>query len=189
MKKHIPNFLTILRILLAPLFIYLVFGKNQILGATIVFILASITDFFDGLLARRFNVITNFGKLMDPLADKILVVSALFALSVKPIDFISLAVFIIIVSREIAVTVLRNYYAKKNIFIAANIWGKLKTTLQMIGIIGAFLYKSVFDMVEISSTLNTRIVVSIQLFFWLVAIVTILSGLNYFFVKNKTEQS
>jgi CDP-diacylglycerol--glycerol-3-phosphate 3-phosphatidyltransferase len=185
MKKYIPNILTILRIALVPVFIYLIFGKHHILGATIVFILASITDFFDGLLARRFNVITNFGKIMDPLADKILVISALLALSMPPIDYISLAVFFIIVSREIAVTVLRNYYAKKHVFIPANIWGKIKTTLQMIGIIASFLYKILNDAIMIPQATDGKVIIFIQFFFWLIAIITILSGMNYFFPFKK----
>ena len=79
MKKHIPNLLTLFRIVLVPFFIWFAFFtkfSGHFIVATTIFIIASITDYYDGMLARRFKVVTNFGKLMDPLADKILVISA-----------------------------------------------------------------------------------------------------------------
>ncbi|MCD4818154.1 MAG: CDP-diacylglycerol--glycerol-3-phosphate 3-phosphatidyltransferase [Candidatus Cloacimonetes bacterium] len=188
MKKHIPNILTILRIILVPIFIYFVFlndSSNHVLWATIVFIIASITDYFDGMLARKFKVISNFGKIMDPLADKILVASALFALAFKPIDFISIYIVIIIIFREIIITILRDYYARKKVFIAANIWGKLKTILQMVGIIFALIFYSMKKFLHLESSQESFVVSSINIFFWGVALVTVLSGLNYFFVKHK----
>jgi len=177
MKKHIPNILTMFRFLLVPVFIWLMFFspvKNHVIWGTLVFIIASITDYFDGMLARKFNVISNFGKVMDPLADKFLVVSALVALAASPLNLIHPAVVTIIIVREFAVTVMRNHQARKNIFIPANIWGKIKTTVQMVGIIFSLLFVSIFNTpgVVMSNVLSG--------YFWLVAVITILSGVSYF---------
>lgn len=177
MKKHIPNILTMIRFLLVPVFIWLMFFnpvKNHIMWGTIVFIIASITDYFDGMLARKFKVISNFGKIMDPLADKFLVVAALVALAAPQLKLIHPAVVIIIVIREFAVTIMRNRQAQKNIFIPANIWGKIKTIVQMVGIIFSLLFVSIFNLPgEVMST-------AISVFFWVVAFITILSGVSYF---------
>ena len=185
MKKRIPNLLTIIRIILVPIFIWFVFSnniQNNIIWATIIFIIACITDYFDGMLARRMKVISNFGKIMDPLADKILVISALFAISLE-LHYTNIIVVIIIIVREVAVTILRNYYIKKNIYIAANIWGKLKTIMQMVGITAALIY---YSFISILDKTESKIFISgFHIFFWLVAVVTILSGLNYFFIKRK----
>ncbi|HHE38503.1 MAG TPA: CDP-diacylglycerol--glycerol-3-phosphate 3-phosphatidyltransferase [Candidatus Cloacimonetes bacterium] len=185
MKKRIPNLLTIIRIILVPIFIWFVFSnniRNNIIWATIIFIIACITDYFDGMLARRMKVISNFGKIMDPLADKILVISALFAISLE-LHYTNIIVVIIIIVREVAVTILRNYYIKKNIYIAANIWGKLKTIMQMVGITAALIY---YSFISILDKTESKIFISgFHIFFWLVAVVTILSGLNYFFIKTE----
>ena len=87
--KHIPNILTMLRILLIPFFIYY-FINESFMVAFIIFIVASVTDFFDGYLARKFQVISNFGKIMDPLADKLLVLSALALLSFGKFGYLSM---------------------------------------------------------------------------------------------------
>ena len=180
MKKQIPNLLTIFRILLVPVFVYCIFFLQQYTWATIVFILASITDFFDGHLARRMNVISNFGKIMDPLADKILVAAALIALCFSPMQYTQWFVVCIILFREVAVTLLRNYYVKKNIFIPANWWGKIKTTLQMIGIIAALVFHSSLSYFSFSGVEISNVKKIFHLFFWIVAVVTVLSGMNYF---------
>ncbi|MDD3050975.1 MAG: CDP-diacylglycerol--glycerol-3-phosphate 3-phosphatidyltransferase [Candidatus Cloacimonetes bacterium] len=185
MIRHVPNLLTIIRILLTPVFIWTIFFWNNELAAVyslLIFCVASISDYFDGMIARKFQVISDFGKIMDPLADKILVVSALLALTLK-LHYISLIVVLIIIIREVAVTILREVYAKKKIIIAANIWGKVKTVLQMIGIIAALLLNSV------SGLLNQHLInhfkTGIYFFFWIIAVVTILSGVNYFIIKKR----
>ena len=190
MKKHIPNMLTIIRIILVPVFIWLIISssvRNNILWATVVFILASITDYFDGMLARKFEIISNFGKIMDPLADKILVISALFGLSLE-LKYISIIVVIIIILREIAVSILRSVYAKKGIFIAANIWGKLKTVTQMTGIIIALIYGSFDRTSGFLKHIEKSFLLGINIYFWLVALITILSGLNYFMIKFRKKK-
>ncbi|HCX73500.1 MAG TPA: CDP-diacylglycerol--glycerol-3-phosphate 3-phosphatidyltransferase, partial [Candidatus Cloacimonas sp.] len=174
----------IIRILLVPLFIWFVFFsdiQSHYIIATLLFIVASISDYYDGMLARRFEVISNFGKIMDPLADKILVIAALIALTLPPIQFVNIFVLVIIILREVAVSVLRSYYSKKKIYIAANIWGKLKTVFQMFGIITAFIYYSIFQYFQENLTpYHENITQIFKIFFWIVGIITILSGITYF---------
>ena len=137
---NIANKLTILRILMIPLFMFVLESGNnawffwlsfrdaQFL-ATIIFVLASFTDFLDGFLARKLNLITDFGKLMDPLADKILVMTALIYLVTY--GLIPAWVVIIIFAREFIISGIRMVAASYNIVIAASVWGKLKTVSQM----------------------------------------------------------
>lgn len=185
-NKKLPNYLTIFRIILVPIFIWLIFFIRTSTGslfALIVFIVASITDYLDGMLARKYNVISDFGKIMDPLADKILVAVALFALALPPIDYISIVAVVLILLREIAVTFLRSYYKKKKIIIAANIWGKLKTVTQMVGIITALIY---YTMIQYYPQFEQKYMIkAFQYYFWLVVGITLLSGFNYFLGKSK----
>jgi len=186
MKKYVPNFLTMVRLFLVPVFIYFVFiykEDSSILWATAIFVLASITDYFDGMLARKFNVVSNFGKIMDPLADKLLVISALFALSVK-LDIISSWLVYLISIREILVSAFREYFAYKNIYISANLWGKIKTFMQMIGLVIILVYLSIAQILQLGP-LNSVIRNSFEIYFWIVALITWLSGLQYFvFILN-----
>ncbi len=177
--------------ILVPLFIWLIFFDpfaNSVFMATVVLIFASITDYFDGMLARKFKVVTNFGKIMDPLADKMLVISALIALALPPINYISIFVVFIILFREISVSILRNYYARKKIFIAANIWGKIKTVLQMVGVITALVYYSLSQIIKGWNPHQKCIILGFKVFFWVVVFITILSGLNYFFFRQKERR-
>lgn len=186
MIKHVPNILTIIRIILVPVFVYFTFFSelnNNILLALIIFIIASLSDLFDGLIARKYKVISDFGKIMDPLADKLLVISALFALLLKFKD-ITYVIFAIIVLREVAVTLLRKYYTKRNIVIAANWWGKVKTVLQMTGIIISLTYYSFYNYSDFLKESETWYRGFIRIFFWVTAIVTVFSGINYLFVKK-----
>ena len=190
MKKYIPNTLTMMRVLAIPFFVYSAINNLPIL-ATTIFILACITDYFDGMLARKYNVITNFGKLMDPLADKFLVLAALVVLCIDPINYIHWSVMVIILVREVAVTVLRHIYQMKNIVIPADKLGKIKTTVQMIGIIFALIFYTVVQYIEPLMTVSEffskifiyreTIIYFIQIYFWLVAAITIWSGVNYFY--------
>lgn len=128
---NLPNFLTILRICAIPVFV-VVLLMGYYSAAGIIFIVASLTDALDGYIARKYDLVTNFGKLMDPLADKLLVVSALVAL-VELGDIYSWVV-IIILSREFMITALRAVAASDGIVIAAGKSGKLKTIFQMTAI-------------------------------------------------------
>ncbi len=136
---NIPNKLTILRIFMIPVFLLVLLcplgfdRQTARYVATAIFCIASFTDFLDGFIARKFKLVTNFGKFMDPLADKLLVCSAMIALigiedAVVPLPSI---VVIIIIAREFIITGFRTIAAEQNIVIAAGIWGKLKTVCQM----------------------------------------------------------
>lgn len=173
---NLANKLTILRIFLVPIFLVFMGIQGIPYGnviATIIFILAALTDKVDGYVARSRNQITNFGKFMDPLADKLLVTSALICL--VEYQVISSIVAIIIIAREFAVSGLRTMAASEGIVIAASKWGKLKTFVQIVAITLALFnlsYKS--DYLSICT----------NIFMWIAVIITILSGIDYF-VKNK----
>lgn len=132
---NLPNKLTILRVAMIPIFIVFMFWEsipysNWIAGA--IFILACITDFFDGYLARKYNLITTFGKFMDPLADKLLVCAALICFVADTSCPLPAWVVIIIISREFIISGFRFVAAERGIVIAASYWAKIKTTVQMI---------------------------------------------------------
>lgn len=134
---NLPNKLTILRMIMIPVFLVVLYipglGMAGNIAAAAIFILASITDFLDGKIARKYNLVTNFGKFMDPLADKLLVCSALIAL----VDFDKVAawIVIIIIAREFIISGFRLIAADNGVVIAASYWGKFKTTFQMLMVI------------------------------------------------------
>ncbi len=135
MKMNLPNQLTILRVLMIPVFVIFMMWDSLAYSNYIaagVFILASITDFFDGYLARKYNLITNFGKFMDPLADKVLVSTALICFVADDTSLIPTWVVIIIMAREFIISGFRLVAAERGIVIAASFWAKIKTTVQMI---------------------------------------------------------
>ena len=136
MKMSLPNVLTILRVILIPVFLVVLFLMPEPVNryvAAAIFIVASITDFFDGYFARKWNLVSNFGKFMDPLADKLLVMAAL--VSMVQLKDLSAWVVIIILARELAITGFRTLAMEANIVMAASFWGKIKTALQMVMII------------------------------------------------------
>lgn len=108
--------------------------------AAVVFVAATVTDFFDGLLARRYNLESNMGKLLDPLADKLLVVAALIML--VSLQWLAAWIVILIIARELVVTGVRSMAAERGMVIAADIWGKLKTVLQDVAIVPLALHYS-----------------------------------------------
>ena len=135
---NLPNKLTILRVIMIPFFVAVLMyqqGEIQTLRwvAAVIFVVASLTDWFDGYLARKNNLVTNFGKFMDPLADKLLVCSALICL--VGLDQLPAWLVIIIVSREFIISGFRLVAAEQGLVIAASYWGKFKTTFQMVSII------------------------------------------------------
>lgn len=138
MKKinmNLPNKLTMLRVLMIPFFVLFMlapFAQNRAgsIIAFILFVAASLTDTLDGMIARRNNLITNFGKLMDPLADKLLVCSALICF--VALDRLPAWIVIIIIAREFIISGFRLIAAEQGVVIAANYWGKFKTVSQMV---------------------------------------------------------
>ncbi|WP_099187165.1 CDP-diacylglycerol--glycerol-3-phosphate 3-phosphatidyltransferase [Tepidibacter mesophilus] len=131
---NLANKLTILRILLVPVFVVVILSdiKNSLLISASIFAIASITDFLDGYIARKYNLVTNFGKFMDPLADKLLVAAAF--ITMVDLNLVSSWAVIIIISREFAVSILRAIAASSGIVIAASKWGKSKTVSQILAI-------------------------------------------------------
>lgn len=138
---NLPNKLTMLRILLVPFFVFFMIANSSSafrLTALIVFSIASLTDMLDGKIARKHNLITTFGKLMDPLADKVLVMSAMICF--VSLNFAPAWVVIVILTREFLVTSLRLIAAGEGLVIAADKWGKMKTVTQMLWIILTLLW-------------------------------------------------
>lgn len=147
---NLPNKLTLLRIILVPVFLvcmYVVFPYRY-LCALIVFAAASITDALDGKIARKYNLITTFGKFADPLADKILVLAALAALADIDGSPVNGIVVTIIASREFMVSGLRLVTAEKGVVVAAGIWGKLKTAFTMVALVVMLLWLTVKEFTE-----------------------------------------
>ncbi|MGH2841254.1 MAG: CDP-diacylglycerol--glycerol-3-phosphate 3-phosphatidyltransferase [Solirubrobacteraceae bacterium] len=131
---NLPNVLTLLRILLVPVLVVALLDEtaNGDLLAAIVFALASFTDAVDGYLARSRNAVTTFGKLMDPIADKLLIIAALVAL--VSLDRLAAWVAMVIIARELTVTITRMQAQQQGLVIAANWWGKSKTIVQVAAI-------------------------------------------------------
>ncbi len=133
---NLPNKLTVLRVILIPFFLVALMVDAIPYGkwiAVVIFVIASLTDMLDGKIARKYNLITNFGKFMDPLADKLLVCSAMIALI--ELDRIPAWVVIIIIAREFIISGFRLVASDNGIVIAAGWWGKVKTVVQMVMII------------------------------------------------------
>lgn len=132
---NLPNILTVVRILLIPVFVVLFVTPtpDRSLAAAVVFIVAALTDLLDGYLARRCGQVTKLGRLLDPIADKLLVLSALIVL--VQVDRVSALVAILIIAREVAVTGIRAIAATEGIIISAETTGKYKMALQVIAIV------------------------------------------------------
>ncbi len=162
-----PNVLTVLRILLVPvLVVALLAGTDHgDLLAAIAFALASVTDAVDGHLARSRGSITTFGKLMDPVADKLLIIASLLAL--VSLDRLAAWVAMVIIAREFAVTVTRLYATQQGVVIAANWWGKAKTIVQ----VAAIFFVIAFDPTPLW----------VDVLVYAAVAITVISGIDYFF--------
>lgn len=177
---NLPNRLTMLRVCLIPVFLclfYFPFSGHFFLSLA-VFIAASLTDMLDGRIARSRGLITDFGKFMDPLADKLLVVSALICL--MDLKMAPALVAIVLISREFLVTSLRLVAAPKGIVIAADRWGKYKTASQMVWISAALLLLSLGElgiMIPGAELVNAALLA-------LATLLTLISGVNYLW-KNR----
>lgn len=172
---NLANKLTILRIFLVPIFMLflLIDMPNGDYIAAVIFVIAALTDTLDGYIARSRNQITTFGKFMDPLADKLLVCSALIIL--VEMQRLSSWIVVLIIAREFAITGLRVLAASEGITIAASWWGKFKTSSQMFLIVVLLLNNYPFSLVRIPMN---KIAVVLTLIF------TVVSGADYL-IKNK----
>ena len=171
---NLPNKLTVLRVILVPFFVFFLLGADWIGSfspyiALIIFIVASLTDMLDGKIARKYNLITNFGKFMDPLADKLLVCSALICF----VDMHRMPtwVVLIIIAREFIISGFRLIASDNGVVIAASYWGKFKTTFQMVMIC---LMIANFPQLQILT----------NIIMWIALILTVVSLIDYL-VKNK----
>ena len=199
---NLPNKLSLLRIILIPVTMLFmlpisIYGfepegwnafinNHGMLIAGIVFIIASLTDFFDGQIARRCNLITDLGKFLDSLADKMLVIAVLIAF--VAIGRISPWLLAIIVLREFMVTGIRLVASKEGVVMAAKMIGKIKTTTQMIAIIYLMFEPTIMKITgdDYAASLNSPCVVSVigDVLFIVCVIMTIVSGMDYL-IKNK----
>lgn len=166
---NLPNKLTILRVIMIPFFVFFLLsgvgGSASKWIALVIFAAASITDTLDGYIARRDNLITDFGKFMDPLADKLLVCSAMICMI--PLGKLQAWFVIVIIAREFIISGFRLIAAENGVVIAANYWGKFKTVSQMIMIILLLIdLGGVFDILE-------------QIFIWLSLALTVISLITY----------
>lgn len=170
---NLPNKLTILRVIMIPFFVAALLAKggtDQTLRyvAAAIFIVASLTDMLDGKIARKYNLVTNFGKFMDPLADKLLVCSALICLI--ELGELPAWMVIIIISREFIISGFRLVASDNGVVIAASYWGKFKTTFQMISVVLLILN------IPALATVTTVLV-------WIALALTVISLVDYL-VKN-----
>lgn len=172
---NLPNKLTVLRMIMIPFFVFFMLtdavGDASKWIALVIFILASITDWLDGYLARKNNLVTNFGKFMDPIADKLLVCSAMICL--VQMDKLAGWIVIVIISREFIINGFRLVASDNGVVIAASYWGKFKTVFQMIMII--------LLIADFSGTVIQGITTGCV---WIALILTIISLVDYLF-KNK----
>lgn len=182
-KMNLPNKLTIFRVILIVPFVIILlggeagwFGNNLLIPdivALAVFIVASLTDLIDGKIARKYNLVTNFGKFMDPLADKLLVSAALIAL--VDMGRIPAWVVIVIISREFIISGFRLIASDNHVVIAASYWGKFKTTFQMI---------MVCLMIVNLGTMFHWMQILTDVIMWIALALTVISLVDYL-VKNK----
>lgn len=172
---NLANKITILRILMVPVFILFAIVElpYHMEAAVVIFLLASITDNLDGYIARKYNMITDFGKFIDPLADKLLVTGAFLVLI--ELGRIEAWIVFIILAREFAVTGLRTLAAAQNIIIAASSYGKIKTVTQIITIVVLLLDNFPFSSINLPMD---------YVMTYAALIITVISGLEYF-IKNK----
>lgn len=183
---NLPNKLTLLRIILVPFFIVamLVEFPFHYLLAGIIFGVASITDTLDGKIARKRNLVTDFGKFADPLADKILVLAALVCfMQVGLLGSLGAVVVIIVLFREFAVSGIRLVAASSGKIVAANIWGKIKTVSQMLGISAIFLMQIILEVLSVlnvsTGNLDTVFYYIGNCLIWISTVFTLISGIIY----------
>lgn len=176
---NLPNKLTMVRMCMVPVFVFFMlaeFMPYRYMIALVIFSLASYTDHLDGKIARSQNLITNFGKLMDPLADKILVMSALICF--VRLGFASTACVIVIMIREFAVTSIRLVAVEQGKVIPANNWGKAKTISQMVAIITILALQSLLQLNLLTGSAGVMLMIG-DVLIYIATLLTLISGVIY----------
>ena len=177
---NLPNILTLMRIAIIPLLAVLLMSPSRSAGfwAAALFAIASITDWLDGYLARRMGIVTVFGKFLDPIADKLIVMAAL--IMILPFNRVPAWMVLVILGREIIITGLRGIASSEGIVIQASDLGKYKTIFQIVAILGLVLHYNYNWFFGISHVLLTVNMHNISMFFlWIATILTIWSGVDY----------
>ena len=184
MKLNVPNLLTIARIFITPIFLAVILMDtlpHKFLIACVIFSIASITDAIDGHLARKNNQITNFGKFLDPIADKILTTAALLAF--MSMGLCNIWIVMLILTREFAIASVRMIAAAGGVVIPANVWGKIKTMSQMVFTILIMLLGEVWEILANTNEVLFNKLPDLSLvsngLLWITAILTVVSGWIY----------
>lgn len=190
MKLNLPNILTISRIVITPIFLFVILMESlphRFLLACIIFSIGSITDAVDGHLARKNNQITNFGKFLDPIADKILTTSALLAF--MSMGLCNIWIVMLVLTREFAIASVRMIAASNGVVIPANVWGKIKTVTQMVFTILIMLLGEAYYIVETTDAILFSKLPDLSLvsngLLWITAIFTVISGAVYLIDSRK----
>ncbi len=191
MKLNLPNKLTVLRLILVPIFVVIMMVSDALwatITGLVLFIFASLTDMWDGKIARKNNLVTDFGKFMDPLADKFMVIGALFIILYRAMtaevknEFFCMLFFwavLLVVFRELAVTSIRLVVSgSSGIVIAANMLGKIKTCTQIACVISCIAEPMFYNNIEALSFLSEILPLSIATTV-LMLVFTVWSGINY----------
>jgi CDP-diacylglycerol--glycerol-3-phosphate 3-phosphatidyltransferase len=180
------NKFTMARIVLVPLFLFFIYFDiipYNYFWAALVFIIASITDWADGHIARKNKLVTNFGKFLDPIADKILVISALICFI--ELNFAHSVSVIIVITREFIVSGIRLLsLSVGGVAVSANWWGKVKTALQMIGIIAVLIAYEFGKTVLMNDAFAESVARASNIYMWVLAVYTLISGMTYV-IQNK----
>lgn len=185
---NLPNKLTVLRIILTPVFMFLMLAsfKWHYFLALVVFAVAAFTDMLDGKIARKYNLVTSFGKFLDPLADKMLTTAAFLGFIAHNIGWQITWVVFIVLFREFLISSLRLIVVSSagNKVIAANIWGKLKTVTQIAAIVLGIAFEQVKEWFNLSSGIISALDILFNIVLWASTILCVISGVIYLF-ENK----
>lgn len=184
---NLPNRLTLARIAAVPVFLILLLWQFPFhyFAALVIFVAASLTDLFDGRIARSRGLITDFGKFLDPIADKMLTTAALLGFISLGIGFGTVWITVIVLIREFSVSSIRMIAAASGKVVAADKWGKIKTVMQMVGIIMALTFEEFISLFPSLLLVGTILRIAYNIVMWFSAVLTVVSGINYL-VKNKT---
>ena len=185
-KINLPNRLTLGRIAAVPIFLLLLLLNFPFhcFAALAVFVAASLTDLFDGKIARSRGLITDFGKFLDPIADKMLTTAAFLGFMSLGIGFGTVWITLIILMREFSVSSIRMIAAASGKVVAADKWGKIKTVMQMVGIIMALAFEGFIAVIPWPALVSDILRIFYNIVLWTSAVLTVFSGVNYL-VKNK----